>query len=75
MFEQYPDLLTVPELQDILQIGRYTAYQLVKDGAFPSVKIGRKIRVPKRGVVDYILRTCYDGGVVDGCACSTEVTV
>lgn len=75
MFEQYPDLLTVAELQDILQVGRYTAYRLIKTGAIPSVKIGRKIRVPKRGVVDYILRTCYDERQQPDAPVSTEVIV
>ena len=75
MFEQFSDLMTVDQLQEALQIGRNTAYELVQSGEIQSVRIGRRIRIPKRFVIDYILRTCYDGSAVDGCACTTEVTV
>jgi len=38
-------LIRVPELQRILDIGRDTAYNLVRRKDFPSVKIGREYRV------------------------------
>ena len=75
MFDRYSDLMTMKELQAALQVGRNKAYQLIKSGDIRSIRIGKSIRVPKRFVIDYIVRTCYDGGAVDGCACSTEVTV
>lgn len=75
MFEQFSDLMTVDQLQEALQIGRNTAYELVQSGEIQSVKIGRRIRIPKRFVIDYILRTCYDGEAVTGCAEPSEVMV
>lgn len=75
MFEQFSDLMTVDQLQEALKIGRNTAYELVQSGEIKSVRIGRRIRIPKRFVIDYILRTCYDRAAVDGCVCTTEVTV
>lgn len=75
MFEQFSDLMTVDQLQEALQIGRNTAYELVQSGEIQSVRIGRRIRIPKRFVIDYILRTCYDGEVTDGCSGPTEVTL
>ena len=75
MFEQFSDLMTVDQLQEALHVGRNTAYELVQSGEIKSVRIGRRIRIPKRFVIDYILRTCYDGSAVDGCVCTTEVTV
>lgn len=39
---------TVPEIQDILGIGKNSAYSLVKSGAFRTVRIGGCIRVSKK---------------------------
>ncbi len=39
---------TVPEIQDILGIGKNSAYSLVKSGAFRTVRIGGIIRVSKK---------------------------
>ena len=39
---------TVPEIQDILGIGKNSAYSLVKSGAFRIVRIGGSIRVSKK---------------------------
>lgn len=47
MLEQYEDVLTVAELQEILNIGRNSAYALLQSGALPSFRIGKKWRVPK----------------------------
>lgn len=38
---------TVPEIQDILDIGRASAYRLVKSGQFKTIQIGGAIRVLK----------------------------
>lgn len=38
----------VPEIQDILGIGKNSAYSLVKSGAFRTVRIGGSIRVSKK---------------------------
>lgn len=39
---------TVNEIQDILGIGRSTAYNLVKENHFHSVRIGGTIRISKK---------------------------
>lgn len=39
---------TVDEIQDILSIGRTSAYNLVKQGLFRSVRIGGTIRISKK---------------------------
>lgn len=54
MFEQFPDVLTVKQVADLLHVGRNTAYQLVRSGAIPSVIIGRQIRVSKASIVEFI---------------------
>ena len=45
---------TVDEIQDILNIGRNTAYSLVKSDVFHSVRIGGSIRVSKKSFDDWL---------------------
>lgn len=39
---------TVEEIQNILSIGRYAAYSLVKSNVFHSVRVGGNIRISRR---------------------------
>jgi len=54
MFETYKDVVTVRELAAMLDVGRNTAYELVRAGIVPSIKIGRQIRIPKTAVIAYV---------------------
>lgn len=54
MLEQYESVLTVADLQEILGIGRNTVYALLSSGAIPSLRIGKKWRVPKDAVLHYL---------------------
>lgn len=40
--------MTVLEMAQILGIGRNMAYELIKNGRVPFLKIGRQIRIPKK---------------------------
>ena len=77
MFENYPDLLTVKQLQDILSIGRSKAYDLLHSGELQYLTIGRQIRIPKRFLLDYLEQLSYNGNLksgmdsVGGCACAS----
>lgn len=52
--EELPALLTVGEMSKILRIGRVKAYQIIKTPGFPSVKIGRSVRIPKKALLKWI---------------------
>jgi excisionase family DNA binding protein len=39
-------LLRVAEAAELLGIGKSTAYELVAEGALPSVRVGKTIRIP-----------------------------
>lgn len=41
------DTLTVEEAARVLGIGRNAAYDGVRDGAIPSIRIGKRIVVPR----------------------------
>ena len=63
MFSQYPDVLTVKQLQEALNVGRSTAYKLVQSGEIPSFKIGTAMRIPKNELISYLhgqLESCYN---------------
>ena len=52
--DQYPDVLTVENVKEILQIGRKSAYRLVEQNKIKYFKIGTIIRIPKQCLIDYI---------------------
>lgn len=53
-FEELPMTLHVEDLMPILNIGRNTAYGLVRSGAIRSIKIGRQLRIPKQYLIEYL---------------------
>lgn len=46
--------MTVEEMAECLGIGRNGAYNLVKKGRVPALKIGRQIRIPKAAFVAWL---------------------
>lgn len=60
IFENYPDVVGVQQLMEMLQIGQVLAYKLVKSGEIQSRKIGREYKIPKQSVVEYILKETED---------------
>ena len=55
MLEQYDDVLTVADLQEILGIGWNMAYSLLQSGAISGFRIGqKKWRIPKTAVLDFL---------------------
>ena len=58
MFEKYPDVVTVKDLCVMLKIGKNTAYKIINSGDIQSVRIGRKILIPKAYVIDYLSKFC-----------------
>lgn len=55
MLDQYNDVLTVRDLQEILGIGRNMAYMMLQSGQIAGIRIGRKKwRIPKTAVLDFL---------------------
>ena len=52
--DELPLVLSVEDLMPILNIGRNTAYELVRSGKIRSIHVGRKIRVPKEAIAEYL---------------------
>jgi excisionase family DNA binding protein len=52
----YPDVLTVEQVKEILQIGRRSTYKLIEANEIRHFKIGNKLRIPKQCLLDYLNR-------------------
>ena len=55
MFREYPDVLTVANLQKMLRIGRHEVYRLILSGKLYALKIGKSYRIPKVKAIDYLI--------------------
>ena len=54
MFKDYPDIITIIDLQAMLHIGRNAAYKLLKDNSIVSIRVGKKYIIPKSSVTNFI---------------------
>ena len=54
MLEQYNDLLSILDMQEVLCIGRNRAYELLNNGTIPSLRIGKSWKIPKEAVIQYL---------------------
>jgi excisionase family DNA binding protein len=53
-FENFPDLMTVQDLKKLFNIGTNKAYEITHYKNFPKIKIGRKIIIPKKQLMQWI---------------------
>ena len=53
-YDELPLTLRVEDLMPILDIGRNTAYELVRCGKIRSIRIGKQLRIPKQALIDYL---------------------
>lgn len=54
MFAEYPDIVTVAQLQEMLHISRQLAYALINSGQIPALKVGNSFRIPKIRVIEFV---------------------
>ena len=60
--QEYPDVLKVDDVGEILQIGRNSTYKLINAKIIPSIKIGNSIRIYKSNLVNF-LEGRYDSNI------------
>jgi excisionase family DNA binding protein len=48
---ELPDWLTAAETASYLRLGRSTVYALISEGTIPSVRLGRRVLVPRAGLL------------------------
>jgi excisionase family DNA binding protein len=57
---QIPEVLSVEEAGQVLRISRQSAYQAVRAGEIPSVRIGRRVLVPRHALLALLDGTLND---------------
>ena len=67
MFKNYPDVVTVEQLAQMLNIGKSSAYALLQSNRIHHVKVGKKYIIPKQSVIGFLGEVCYNTTqIVDG---------
>ena len=51
---ELPIVLRVEDLMQVLDVGRNTAYELLRSGKIFSIRVGKQIRIPKESVEEYL---------------------
>ena len=54
MFSEFPDIVSPDELMVMLDIGRNSAYKLLQDNEIKSFRIGKRWKIPKKEIIEYI---------------------
>ncbi len=55
MLNQYPDIMSVWDVSEVLCIGKNRVYELLEKGAIKGFRIGRVWKIPRDALQDYIL--------------------
>lgn len=61
--ENGQEFISLAELQNVLDIGRTKAYDLVTSGELPAIRVGRAIRVRLADLNHWAERQSYSGSV------------
>lgn len=59
------ELLTAKEVQQVLGLGLSKVYDMMARGELPTLRIGRLVRVPRSGLMEWIA-TSTQGGLGSG---------
>ena len=54
MFKNYPDVVSVEQMQKMLGVGKNTAYDLVNKNIIESIRIGKVHKIPKKNIKKYL---------------------
>lgn len=52
--EDIPVIFSVEDLMKFLDIGRNTAYTLVRSGQIKSIRVGRQIRITRDSLIEFV---------------------
>lgn len=53
-FSDLPLFLTAPDIAKIMRIGRSKAYELMQSEGFPSLRIGKCVRVSRDAFISWL---------------------
>lgn len=59
-FRDYPDIVSFDQMREMLHIGRNKAYSLIEQKKIRSVRIGRRHKIPKVSVIEFLNQDSYN---------------
>lgn len=54
MFREYPDVVSVDQMSEMLGISTKTAYRLLQENRIEHFKVGRTYKIPKLHIFSYL---------------------
>ena len=54
IFKDYPDIMDVRQVSELLNLCEKTVYKLIRSGSLPSMRVGRKHRITKLNLFKYM---------------------
>ena len=54
VFQGYPDILSVHQVGELLNVSTKTVYRLLNEGTLASLIVGRAFKIPKLYLLQYI---------------------
>jgi excisionase family DNA binding protein len=57
---QSPAMLTIAQVEEVLQVSRWKVYRLMQSGELESIKIGRSRRIPVVAVQAYVAKQAQE---------------
>ena len=54
MFRDYPDVVSVEQMSEMLGISTKTAYRLLKNNEIKHFRVGRTYKIPKLHILSYL---------------------
>ncbi len=56
LFKDYPDIVSVEQVSEMLKIGQVLAYRLIRSGEIKSRKVGRRYIITKQNIIDFVTK-------------------
>ena len=50
--------MTVPEVAEVVGVSRAHAYELIRLGRIPSIRLGRRLIVPRKALEEFLDHAC-----------------
>ena len=54
LFADYPDIVSVEDLMEMLKIGKVLAYRIIDEKKIKAIKIGREYKITKESIIKLI---------------------
>lgn len=63
MLKEYPDIMSVEQMCEVLGVSTKTGYRLLKEGKICCLKVGRSYRIPKTHLFTYLCIGCGETSI------------